>query len=117
MDARDPVVRGTSSLILKVISAASRSLISTSFTEPTVTPATRTSSPAWSRLAEVNWALYSVSVPNAKEPMIAVRVPVTIRLIRTKIPSLIPATIVCVFRLRVVIGGCPRTSTRARCRS
>ena len=92
------MVTGTSFLTLKVISAWSRSLISTSLTEPTVTPATRTSSPFWIRLAEVKSALYSVSLPKAKEPMIAVSVPVTITLTRTKMPSLIAATVVLVLR-------------------
>ena len=110
------MVTGTSFLTLKVTSAASRSLISTFLTEPTVTPAMRTSSPFWIRLAEVNSALYSVSLPKANEPMIAVRVPVTITLTRTKMPSLIAASVVLTLRVWL-IRGCPRSSSRARCRS
>ncbi len=69
-----------------------------------MTPATRTSSPFLSMLAEVKSALYAVSLPKENEPMIAVSVPVTITLTSTKMPSLIAATVVLVLREAAQLG-------------
>ncbi len=93
-----------------MISASLRSLISTPVTSPTETPATRTSSPFFSRLALLNTAWYSLWLPKPKEPMIAARVPVTSSETSTNTPSLIAATVVAV--LREIIRG-PRGGVSA----
>ena len=60
-------------------------------------------------------ALYSVWVPKANDPMIAVRVPVTMIETSTKMPSLIPATMVTVLREAAI--EFPPILSRGRTRS
>src|SRR4051794_12500364 len=96
-------VTGTSLLTVKVTSAWLRSWISTFLTDPTVRPATRTSSPFVSRLALLNRALYSVVEPNPKFPMIIASTEVTTSETAVKMPSLTAATVVTVFRALISV--------------
>src|SRR3954447_11216299 len=103
MSAWLALVTGTSLLTEKVTSAWLRSWISTFLTDPTVRPATRTSSPFVSRLALLNRALYSVVEPKPKFPMIIARTVVTTSETAVKMPSFTAATVVTVFRALISV--------------
>ena len=72
----------------KVISARVRSMISTSLTVPTRTPATRMSSPLLTPVASVNSALYSREDPKSRLPMVTTSTAVASEVTTTKTSSL-----------------------------
>ena len=73
MVALVPPLTEVSCSTVKVMSARVRSMISTSSTVPTRTPATRMSSPLLTPVASVNSALYSRESPKVMLPMVTTR--------------------------------------------
>jgi hypothetical protein len=79
---------------LKVTNALVRSMISTSSTLPTLTPATLMSSPLVTPVASLKTALYSLLSVKLRLPMVTTSRPVAIVVTTMKINSLVASAVV-----------------------